>query len=218
MRNRCKALLFLCVILLTSRLLAQGIEFGGSFGSGVRGTETSVFGGNTSPIGGVYVSSWWADRIETAFRVAWLDLPDDRGSATYYYGCEARDSTGRCLQPSGSFRSISRCASPRRFMGGQGIYHFRRGSKLRPFVGGAIGAVHDSEVVSCEIAGCELLLPGLSPVLGTRTSSRWEVSDIFGVSTLVSDHFVIRGTVEFHSPFLEELSLFETSIGVGYRF
>lgn len=203
--------LFACA---TSSLFAQSIEVGGTLGLGARGSEGSLVRSEARLIGGAHVGAWWADRVETAVRVAWLDLPRESGIDTYYTGCQVDLDIGRC-RPTGSVR-IVRQASARRFVAGQALYHFQRGRPVRPYAGVGIGLMLDRERLTCEVAGCERLLPGLP--LGTRRSSARDVTAIGGLSALIAGHIVLRGGVQFHRPAGEDLSLFETLVGVGYRF
>jgi hypothetical protein len=143
-------------------------------------------------------------------------MPDITGGATYYYGCEVDARTGRC-RPTGSVNIIGRSISPRRFMAGQGLYHFQRGRIIRPFVGGGLGTFRHTELTVCEVPGCDLVMPGLP--LGKRTTSHGDIMAIIGASTMLRNHVVIRGGVQFHNLLWgEELSLFEASVGFGYRF
>lgn len=196
-------------------LFAQSVEVGATLGIGARGSEDSLFRNEALPVAGVHLSAWWADRVETAFRLAWLDLPDPQWTTIYYYGCDRDVATGRC-RPTGNVRVISRRGGPRRFMAGQALYHFRRGRSLRPYAGVGIGVIRDSEMVGCEVAGCEPLLPGLA--FGRRVSSYLDVTGIGGMSTVIGRHIVVRGGVQWHRIAGEELSLFEIAAGVGYRF
>lgn len=79
-----------------------------------------------------------------------------------------------------------------------------------------MGVMRDRERTICEIAGCESLMPGL-PV-GTRAASHSDVIGIAGISTSIAHHLVLRGAGQLHRPGGEDLSLFETSVSLGYRF
>ena len=206
----------LCLIVAPSAR-AQQLEFGGTAGIGSRGSESALARAEAHVITGVHVSGWWLSRVETGLRMAWLQLPTRIGSATYYYGCETTPE-GRC-QPAGSLRVLFERTSPRTFIGGHVLYHFRDGRRWRPFAGVAFGGMRDTERGRCETAGCQELLPGLQSVLGSRTSWYADLlSPVAGVSATVAQRVIIRGGIQLHRPFGEELSLLETFAGVGYRF
>ena len=91
------------------------------------------------------------------------------------------------------------------------------GRIIRPFVGGGLGTFRHTELTVCEVPGCDLVIPSLP--LGKRTTSHGDIIAIVGASTMLRNHVVIRGGVQFHNLLWgEELSLFETSVGFGYRF
>jgi hypothetical protein len=113
---------------------AQFIEAGATIGTGARGTESKLARQEARLVTGLHLSGWWADRLETAFRIGWIDLPDISSRGTYYYGC-VPDANGRCL-PTGRVEVIGRRIGERRLVAGQVLYHFRKGKKLRPHVGG----------------------------------------------------------------------------------
>jgi hypothetical protein len=209
------------VIFTPASVIAQSVEAGGTIGTGARGTESKLARQEARLVTSLHLSGWWADRLETSFRVGWIDLPDISSRSTYYYGC-VPDANGRCL-PTGSLEVIGRRIGERRLVAGQVLYHFRRGKKLRPHVGLGFGRTHDSEMLSCEPAGCEAILSGLpfgnsGPPLGRRSTTYPDQAWIAGVSTLFWNRVVLRGGVYIHSFAGEERSLTETSVQVGYRF
>ena len=213
------ALLVIVILCLVGspRAWAQQLEIGGTAGVGARGSESAPVRTEAHVITGVHVSGWWLSRVETGLRVAWLKLPTRIGGATYYYGCEI-GTGGRC-QPTGSLQVLFERTSPRTFVGGQILYHFRHGKQWRPFAGVAFGGIRDTEFRRCEVAGCQEQLPGLQSALGSRTEWHADpLSPAAGVSTTVGKRVIIRGGVQFHRPFGEELSLLETFVGIGYRF
>ncbi|HKE82929.1 MAG TPA: hypothetical protein VKB50_04210 [Vicinamibacterales bacterium] len=194
----------------------QSIEAGVSVGNGQRGSETTLIRAEALLVTGVRVGVL-GDRLEAAAQVMWLDLPSMRARATYYYGCEIGPN-GMC-RPTGSVDVTTLGTSPRLLASGQFLYHFRRGHRWRPFAGVGFGSMRDTEESHCDRADCVQLIPGLQTVLGRRTS--WH-SDLFspvaGIGTRVGEHLGIRGGVQYHRPFGEGLSLFETFVAVGYVF
>ena len=196
---------------------AQQLEIGGTAGVGARGSEAALVRTEAHVITGVRVSGWWLSRVETGLRVAWLALPTPIRGVTYFYGCEI-GTGGRC-EPTGSLRVLFERTSPRTFLSGHLLYHFRHGQQWRPFAGVAFGGMRDTEFRRCEVAGCQELLPGLQPVLGSRTAWNTDpLSPVAGVSTTVGKRVIVRGGIQLHRPFGEELSLLETFAGIGYRF
>jgi hypothetical protein len=97
-----------------------------------------------------------------------------------------------------------------------GVYHFRRGRPLRPYLGVGVGTINERERVECATPGCEAFLRGLQ--LGERRFSYGNVAAITGLSTTLWDGIYLRGGIVFHRPAGEELSLFETAAQIGYRF
>lgn len=192
---------------------AQAFEVGGSLGVGARGSESELARQEALPVAGVHGSVLLGDRFETMVRVAWLDL-NDPGGTTYYADC--RPEFPRSCDPSVAVGVRSRLTAPRTFINGNALYHFRRGKPVRPFAGAGFGVMRDQEQVTCELAGCDAYLPGFRA--STRTLSYADLIGVFGASVAVADRVVIRGAVHFHRPAGEELSLFETTAMVGYRF
>ena len=148
----------------------------------------------------------WNDRWETAVRATWFDRPQTSGASAYYIGSRDAPHVLRVVHMPGN----------RVLLTGQVLYHYWHGSAVRPFLGVGIGTIRDREVVRCEVAGCDTLLPGLP--LGELTSSTFAFAGIAGVSATFGEHFVIRGGVEIYCPVCEEVSVFETYVGLGYRF
>lgn len=195
---------------------SQSLEVGVTVGNGQRGREGALIRAEARLVTGIHVAVL-GDRLETAFRVAWLDLPSTRSGGTYYYGCEL-GSDGRC-RPTGSFGVVTRGTSPRLFASGQVLYHFRYGRQWRPFAGVGFGGMRDTEETTCDRPDCIQLIPGLQSVLGRRTV--WHSDTFFpvaGIATTVREHLAIRAGIQFHRPFGEGLSLFETFAALGYRF
>jgi hypothetical protein len=203
-------------VIVPEAAAAQSIEAAFTIGHGQRGSEGALVRTEARLVSGIQVGLR-GDRLETAARVAWLDLPSIRSGGTYYYGCRIGPD-GRCL-PTGSFEIITRGTSPRLFVSGQVLYHFRRGQGWRPFAGLGFGSMRDSEETTCERADCVRLIPGLHAVLGRRIV--WHADPfipVVGIGTRVGEHLAIRAGVQFHRPLDGGLSLFETFASVGYRF
>lgn len=200
------------LLVLPAAASAQRFEVGASIGAGTAGTENSLAGGNTTIMPGVRASVWWGDRLETGIRLAWWPIPNPHGSAGYSINCgDGGPST--CDFFYVNFDRVT----PRLFVAGEALYHFRRGSRLRPFVGGGYGRMDSSENVTCETPGCEVhLTPGFR--FGRRQSSATDIIVIGGVSWTLTNHLRLRGAVRMHRPGGEDLSTAETSVGLGVRF
>jgi hypothetical protein len=220
-RNKWNALVCSIVVCTPASAWAQSIEAGGTVGTGARGTESKLARQEARLVTSLQLSGWWADRLETGFRIGWIDLPDISSRANYYHGCQS-DRNGRCL-PTGSVEVVGRRVGERRLVAGQVLYHFRTGKKVRPHVGLGFGKTRDTEMLNCEPSGCEVILSGLpfgtsGPPLGKRSSTYPDQAWIAGVSTLLWNRVVLRGGVQIHNFAGEERSLTETSVQVGYRF
>ena len=188
-------------VFLPEPALSQSVEVGGTVGVGLHGSRSDA----RSMLGG-QVGVWWNDGWETTLRATWFAPSDFSGVSTYYIGSAADP------RPVG----LRHTPRKRRVVTSQTLYHFRRGTMIRPFLGPVFGVIRDRVVNSCDIAGCEALAPGLP--FGPRSSSLFSVGVAFGVFADFSEHFVIRGGVQLHCPMCEEFSIFETFVDVGYRF
>ena len=206
MKVICSALL---VALTATPSTAEGqfIEPGGSLGTGARGTESQMVRQEARLTGGLHLSAWWADRVEGGVRLVWVDLPSHRYQTGYGFDC----ATGKCQT---IVETATQTYGGRRMVSGHGVYHFRRGRLLRPYLGVGVGTIHERERVECVTPGCEAF--GLRP--GERRYSYGNVAAISGLSTTLGDRLYVRGGIVFHRPAGEELSLFETSAQIGYRF
>ena len=218
MRYGCHSLVAGVFFLLVPAMApAQSLEAAFTVGNGQRGREGGLIRAEARLVTGIHVGLMSGDRLETAVRATWLDLPSIRSGGTYYYGCQMGPDA-RC-RPTGSFTVVTRGTSPRLFTSVRVLYHFRRERRWRPFAGFGFGGMRDGEESSCDRADCLLLIPGLQSTLGRRTT--WH-SDLFfpiaGIGTRIGEHLAIRAGVQFHRPFGEGLSLFETFAAVGYRF
>lgn len=201
-------LIAFCLLVVPSTTSAQHLELGATIGSGTTSRQPQT-------VRALQASLWWADRIETAFRVAWLPLPP-AGPTGYFVGCgPAPSSTCQPERVDILFAPVS----PRRFVAGELIYHFRRGHRLRPFAGGGYGRMDTSEDVSCAIPGCEAVInPTPDFRWGRRTSSASDPIGVVGGSYALTPHLIVRGVLHVHRLGGEELSLTEKSIGIGFRF
>jgi len=213
---RIVCLAFATVLIAGAPAAAQTLELGGSIGIGIRGRDGSAFGRDSRVMSGVHASVWWEDRLETGFRVAWQELPQQKFAATYFYGCVELDAAGRCRRPAGSFRVISDRTSPRTFLNVVILYHFLPGEFARPFVGAGMGGWRETEFIRCEVPGCEALRPTLS--LGPRTEWRDDLAPTAGISVTLARRLVVRGGFALHNLFAEEWSTFESFLAIGYRF
>lgn len=197
------SLVGLSLLLLSAAPHAQRPELGASIGLGT--------GGHTKTMTGVHATVWWNDRIETGIRMAWWPVAYPHGSAVYYVNCgDGIPST--CAPVSIHLNSVT----PRRFIAAEMRYHYRRGERLRPFVGAGYGRMDTSRDVSCAIPGCEPLLGPTFP-WGRRTSSAPDPIIIGGVSYAITNHLLARGVTRLHFGG-EELTMLETAVELGFRF
>jgi hypothetical protein len=218
MRHECTRLAAsVLFLILPATASAQSFEAGVTVGNGQRGSEGALIRTEARLVTGIQAGLLLGDRLETSVRLAWLDLPSTRSRATYYHGCELAPDGG--CRPTGSFDVTTRGTSPRLFASSHVLYHFRRGRRWRPFTGVGFGAMRDATEITCDRPDCLQLIPGLQSVLGQRTT--WHSDPFFpiaGIATTIGAHLTVRGGVQFHRPFGEGLSLFETFAAVGYRF
>lgn len=205
-------LLALAALVVPASVSAQRIEVGASIGLGIGGSEASLLRGESTTMPGARASVWCGDRLETGVRMAWWPIPSPGGSAGYAVNC----GDGRPSSCEWVYVNIDR-VTPRQFIGAEVIYHFRRGQRLRPFVGGGYGRMDTSEDISCATPGCESLLSPDFP-FGRRTSSATDPIAIGGVSYAITDHLLLRGSARFHRFGGEDLSTLETAVEVGVKF
>jgi hypothetical protein len=188
-------------VFLPQPALPQSVEVSATVGVGMHGSQSEA----RSMLGG-QVGVWWNHGWQTTLRATWFAPSDFSGVSTYYIG-SADDP-----RPVG----LRHTPGKRRVVTSQTLYHFRRGTMIRPFLGPVFGVIRDREVNSCDIAGCEALAPALP--FGPRSSSTFSLGGAFGASADISEHFVIRGGVQLHCPMCEEFSIVETFVDIGYRF
>jgi len=201
---RVAALVLVLLLFIPMSSNAQRLDVGASVGLGI--------GGHTKRMTGLRASVWWNDRIETGVRVAWWPVPYPHGSADYYVNCgDQGRSTCEPVQV-----SLDRGVSPRRFVAAEVLYHYRRGERLRPFVGGGYGRMYTNEDVSCAIPGCEPLFDPTFP-WGRRTSNAADPIVMGGVSYAVTRHLLARGVARLHVGG-EERTTLEAAVEVGLRF
>ena len=205
-----------CLLLaLTTRAQGQALELGGSLGTAARGSESSLVTSPWNPSLGVYASVLWTERLETTFRVAWVQQGSRQSSAGYFVGCESVQPP--CRAPL-AFSIVERSNAPLTFITGSAQFNFRPREVVRPFVGLGVGVTRNSTHVTCEpvSVSCDEVASDFR--LGRRVSVQRGLVAIAGVAATFRQNYVGRATVSFHRPGGEDSSLFETALTVGYRF
>ena len=204
MRNLRLAIACVSVTLFwTTSLPAQTFEAGASIATSCKGSDGSFCNDTHSGLrtAGPYGSVWFDDRIEVSGRVVWLRQPDIQGRTFVIEPFE--------------FAITDRA---RTIAHGEVIWHFRRGKRARPMLGIGVGGYRDSQLVTCEPAGCEPRL-GINGLDGGRSvESHRDTSIVAGVSVLLSSRLRVRGGWRYHNPFRDELALSELFVGAGLRF
>ena len=133
----------LIALCCASTAVGQTLEAGATIAPSCLGGGTTLCDETQSNLlaMGPFASIWFKDFIEVGGRVVWLDRNDFRRA----FGLGLRSS---CLI-SERERTIAH---------GEIVWHFRREKRLRVMFGLGLGWIWDSEVISCQPAGCE---PGI---------------------------------------------------------
>lgn len=180
---------------------AQAVETGFVVGAGQHGE-----GADVRSLIGVEAAVEWNERWLTAIQTTRFTPSNRVGITTYYLG-SLRD-----LHP---VHLLTR-QDPRLTISVLTLYHYRSQHRIRPFIGGGIAVIRDTEHITCQIEGCEQSLPRVS--LGRQTASIVDLFFTGGVSALVGRHIVLRGGVQIGCPYCEGNSVLDGFGSVGYRF
>jgi hypothetical protein len=200
MREMAFALLFMIISVPTN---AQVVGAGVGISRGCVGDSSGVCGAMWS----AHASVWLDDKIELGFRFATLSLPDDRGSEVRYQsvpGDGVQEVSHIDWQTTGMSRRITT---------GDVTYHFRRGYRIRVFVGGGLGIRSEHFVQTCTPAGCELSFP-----VGHRESRSGNGTIIGGASARITGALTLRGGVRLHNLLAEGLSTTEGFLESDWQF
>jgi hypothetical protein len=180
---------------------AQSYEAGGSLAVSCRGSDGSFCRDESLATTGVYGSVWFADRFEIALRAAWMTFDDIEG-----------------ILPFGISGTFAIRDASRRVTQAETVWHFRRGGRVRPMVGIAVGWYADRDVVTCQPPGCEPFLRSAGLETGERHDTERDGSIMVGLSVLATPRLRVRGGWRYHNPFVDELALSELFVAAGYRF
>ncbi len=198
------ALALVLTILVTlssaSAARAQTLEAGVSIATSCKGSDGSFCNDTHSNLRtlGPYASVWFNDFIEVTGRVVWLDQPDINGSVMF--------------PAPATFSIVER---HRTLAQGEVVWHFLREKRVRLMFGLGAGRYWDREDVSCEPAGCEAGIAGLTA--GRNRESHVDRSILVGLSVPLTSRLRLRGGWRYHNPFNDENALSEVFLGVGCR-
>jgi hypothetical protein len=195
-----RILVFVCCVFVGAGVAsAQTVEVGGRLGTGCTGSEDSLCSGGMSPLFGAHASLWAADKFELTAVVSRLNLPSEQ--------FRAFDAP---IDVTISDRS-------RDFVSFLFVYHFMKGSRVRPMLGLGSGWYSEAQRVDCQPAGCHTQLRG-GPLLGQYRT--WDVDAVFvvGLSSVVRDRWVVRGGWQSHRFGNDENMTQQFFVGAGYRF
>jgi hypothetical protein len=193
--------LAVCLLGSAGMAAAQAIEVGGRVGAGCVGNDGSICGGGTSPLAGGHAALWFDDRVEISASAARVALDSFAFRATddpYPIDIEVTDRS-------------------RDLVSVLFVYHFMKGSPVRPMLGIGSGWYSDAERVACQPAGCSTQLRG-GPLLGQYRE--WDVDAVFvvGLSGIIADRWVVRGGWQSHRLGNDENMTQQLFVGAGYRF
>ncbi len=209
-------LCLLSVAVITCRAAeAQVFEVGAGIGRACVGSEGGLCGDEAAAMPSLHGSVWLDDRLELGIRFATMGRPD----VSYAVAHDSRfdvvaDPAVRELQ---RVDVASRDRS-RRIIEGDFVYHFKRGSPIRPVLGVGLGRVWNRLTETCAPAGCEQLMPILSGPVGRRSHSNPNLSMIAGLSGRVGSHLEVKGGVRLHNFAGEGTSTAEVFVSTGYQF
>jgi hypothetical protein len=180
---------------------AQVLETSFVVGAGQHGE-----GADVRALNGAEAAVEWNERWLTAIHATRFTTSNRVGITTYYLGS---------LQDLRPVRLLTR-HDQRLTISVLTLHHYRSKHPIRPFIGGGIAVIRDTERITCQIEGCEQLLPGVS--FGRQTASIVDLFFTGGVSAFVGRHIVLRGGVQIGCPYCEGNSVFDWFGSVGYRF
>lgn len=208
-------IVMVCAVLPWAKSEAQTLELGASIGTGNSGSEGSAIQGDPRVVMALSAGVLWRDRLETTFRVASLRLGPRGYTNSYFTGCGV-GSAAACA-PAVSQYVSTEFTGPRTYLTGMLLWHFRPQARVRPFSGVGLGTAREPLRATCEpvLRSCDELA---RLRLGSFVQSQTDYLLSAGVVGSITRRLVLRGAVNFHRPGGEELSLFETSVAVGYRF
>ncbi len=210
-----RPILFALLCLTTARpAAAQVFEFGGGAGRGCVGDSSGFCGDEAGPMWSLHAGLWLDDRLELGGRVATLPLPH------VTYTVFRDDRFNRVADP-----AISRLPTidvmlterSRRLLSGELIYHFRRGSRVRPMLGLGMGSRTERWSAACVQPGCEQLLPIVATPAGRGEGRAGLGTIIAGVSGRPGRRILVRGGVRLHNFAGEQTSTTEVFAAVGYQ-
>src|SRR5262245_45996098 len=121
MPYRCLAVL--AIMATAGTASAQPLEAGGSLATSCRGSDGSFCESESLGTIGAYAGFWFADRIEVGARLAWLGFDDQAGFTSV-------DPPRVDFQITDASRMVVQA---------EGIWHFRRGHRVRPMFGVGLG-------------------------------------------------------------------------------
>lgn len=193
-----------CVLTLCcAPAAAQTFEAGATIAASCQGGGASLCDATQANLAmiGPYASIWFNDFIEVSGRVSWLERRDFRGS----FGI--------------GLRSTYLISERERTIGqAEIVWHFRRERRVRVMFGLGLGRYWDSELVTCQPAGCE---PGLRAAyfleVGRRRDSQFDRSILVGLSATLHPRFRVRGGWRYHNPLAGKDAVPEFFVGAGYQ-
>ena len=192
---------------MAARGSAQSIEVGGSVAVACVGSEGSLCAPDRHVLVGAH-TSWWVDEgIELGVRLARTTLPSYR----YSLSPEVHIPLTQPVDVAVSDRS-------REFVSLFFVYHFLRGSLVRPMLGLGAGWYRDAARFTCQPIGCDSLAPGLIASSGDDRNWQIDVTFLVGLSSIISERWVVRGGWQPHRFGGQETSTYEWFAGAGYRF
>ncbi len=194
------------LLLLAADVTAQTFEVGGSVGFVCRGSEGSSCGGESLMMPGAFASIWLDDRLELQGRLARGPMHD----RTFDVSPDGRFPPG--------LSRVTVFLEDRRLGYGtlQGIYHFRRGERLRPMLGLGLGSLYAPRTRRCIPAGCDAVLELLAGPPKARATG--DLVIMAGLNIRASSHLSVRLGFSSHNFAGESLSSEEWTTAISWRF
>ena len=191
--------LALCCLAGARFAAAQDVEVGASVAAACLGSDGSACGSGTHALAGAHVSWWMDDRVEVMGRLARVARPDRHFRQTFPLELD-----------------VSITDRSRDFLSGAVVYHFRRGSRVRPMLGVGSGVFADADRVVCQPVACEQ--SGGLPQSGSHRRWKADLIVLAGLSGRVGGRWSWRAGWLTHSFANDHNSTIETFASVGYRF